>query len=696
MKKHILKLGLFFVIIVGAVFGQTTVSIPDTTVSKGELVLPVNSGPLEKVGSITLNISYDVDVLDFNPESGVANSPFVPIDNLLVNANNGVISIGWFSATPVDVTDKLLDLIFTYKGGNSNVAFTGTNEITNDLAQAFDITFVDGSVGTFPATLKLGEATGSKGDTVSIALDAKNLENLGSFTLFLSYDKDAATFLEKTNDILNTTIFDDGNGNITIGWFDTTPFSVADETIMNLSFVVVEGATDVSFGTNSEVTDIDGNAITVNYNDGKVSQHLASLTIPEVRGNAGEEVTIPINGLTLSEIGSYTLKINYSSDILSFVSAEDLTGGNLVADALNGVLTIGYFNATGFSENGGAIAYLKFNYSGGMSNLTFNTADAEVTEVDGDNITSLISFVNGKVTDNSAPVLADPEDATVAEKGTLEIVLSATDADGDAITYEVINNPEGSSLTDSVFTWVPDFGTEGEYNVTFVAKDELGGTDSSEVKITVTNTNQAPEFTAELNVTSFQLVRDHINTSEIFFEDKDGNSVSSYTFQYEASDADGEDLTFSLVSGPTGATVSETGLLTLLPSEGLAGTTVDVEVKVTDGIDEVTSKVSVSFLADIITDILDLGIPVKFTLDQNYPNPFNPATLIRYGLPKESDVVLKVYNILGEEVRTLVNTVQQAGWHEVNFEASQLTSGLYIYRIEATDFVEIKKMMLIK
>ncbi len=89
-------------------------------------------------------------------------------------------------------------------------------------------------------------------------------------------------------------------------------------------------------------------------------------------------------------------------------------------------------------------------------------------------------------------------------------------------------------------------------------------------------------------------------------------------------------------------------------------------------------------------------IPTEFALSQNYPNPFNPTTNIKFALPKESGVTLRIFNILGEEVATLVNKVMPAGFHTVNFDASRLSSGMYIYRIEAGSFVQVKKMLLMK
>jgi hypothetical protein len=90
------------------------------------------------------------------------------------------------------------------------------------------------------------------------------------------------------------------------------------------------------------------------------------------------------------------------------------------------------------------------------------------------------------------------------------------------------------------------------------------------------------------------------------------------------------------------------------------------------------------------------GIPNKFELKQNYPNPFNPTTKIKYALPKDEFVTLKVYNSLGQEVTTLVNQNVSAGYHTINFDASNLASGMYIYRIKAGNYVSIKKMMLLK
>ena len=103
--------------------------------------------------------------------------------------------------------------------------------------------------------------------------------------------------------------------------------------------------------------------------------------------------------------------------------------------------------------------------------------------------------------------------------------------------------------------------------------------------------------------------------------------------------------------------------------------------------------------APVVTSVEETGsveLPLGFTLQQNFPNPFNPTTQIRYGIPQASEVQLTVYNMLGQRVATLVDGKQSAGWHTASFDASGLSSGAYIYRIQAGEFTSTKKLTLIK
>jgi hypothetical protein len=104
-----------------------------------------------------------------------------------------------------------------------------------------------------------------------------------------------------------------------------------------------------------------------------------------------------------------------------------------------------------------------------------------------------------------------------------------------------------------------------------------------------------------------------------------------------------------------------------------------------DGSIEYSSVVDVNFI-----------FANDFSLSQNYPNPFNPSTTIEYQIPQSSFVTIKVYDALGKEVVTLINEEKPAGIHEVNFEPKDLTSGLYLYKIKASNFEQTRKMLFLK
>jgi len=93
---------------------------------------------------------------------------------------------------------------------------------------------------------------------------------------------------------------------------------------------------------------------------------------------------------------------------------------------------------------------------------------------------------------------------------------------------------------------------------------------------------------------------------------------------------------------------------------------------------------------------VEVNGPLTFALEQNYPNPFNPSTNIKYSVPENGFVKLSVYNLVGEEVAVLVNDVMDAGFYEVTFNAANLASGTYFYKLESNGHVELKKMILLK
>ncbi len=117
-----------------------------------------------------------------------------------------------------------------------------------------------------------------------------------------------------------------------------------------------------------------------------------------------------------------------------------------------------------------------------------------------------------------------------------------------------------------------------------------------------------------------------------------------------------------------------------------------------DTVSDYSSEKSVEVYTDIKSEE---ALPTEYTIKQNYPNPFNPSTTIKFGLPEQASVTISIFNLLGQEVMKLVDDNFSAGWHSINFDASELTSGIYLYAIQATGangkkFVETRKMVLLK
>lgn len=138
---------------------------------------------------------------------------------------------------------------------------------------------------------------------------------------------------------------------------------------------------------------------------------------------------------------------------------------------------------------------------------------------------------------------------------------------------------------------------------------------------------------------------------------------------------------------------------TFTTPEGTAFIQAVVIIHAADGAPEASygiDDVKLTLLEDVGVEQLTNNIPTKYELGQNYPNPFNPATTILYSLPREGNVTLKVYNIVGQEVVSLVDAYQTAGNYKVSFTGEHLSSGIYFYRIKSGSFSEVKKMLLIK
>ena len=188
------------------------------------------------------------------------------------------------------------------------------------------------------------------------------------------------------------------------------------------------------------------------------------------------------------------------------------------------------------------------------------------------------------------------------------------------------------------------------------------------------------------------------------------NAVAKiYIKDLEVNAVDGAIVTGSwsgLVSGTNSATADADGIVTVksekTKSNGEITFTVTDVAKAdwvydrrTNFADPASGSIS-SPLGKRIAENEESSIPDSYALFDNYPNPFNPTTKIKYSIPEEAYVILKVYDILGKEITSLVNQSQQPGYYEIDFNASNLSNNVYFYILQAGDFVETKKMLLLK
>jgi hypothetical protein len=261
------------------------------------------------------------------------------------------------------------------------------------------------------------------------------------------------------------------------------------------------------------------------------------------------------------------------------------------------------------------------------------------------------------------------------------------DPDGLSLEFEVVtgqNKPLVNASIDSAnvlnFTSIPDTNGIGQLVLKVTDQDGLSLNDTLDVVVVAVN--DAPVLSQIPDTLSFpagQLFEIYLD-SLVFDVDDDFSDL-----KIEASI---DTAVVFLSFDPSANKVS-----ILSPAyEGLA----HVDVRITDPDGEVL-EFTIVLAIGMVTSNEDLTEePKSFTLQQNYPNPFNPSTHIQYSLPEATQVRLEVFNNVGQKVATLVNARQSAGEYTVRFDASGVSSGIYLYKITTPAFSQTKKMLLIK
>lgn len=273
-----------------------------------------------------------------------------------------------------------------------------------------------------------------------------------------------------------------------------------------------------------------------------------------------------------------------------------------------------------------------------------------------------------------------------SSSGTYSVNAFSNDGfqNGDRVLFRVIHNAEPFIAR-----------TRGEEPI-FVGTELPNPPDSISLRDINLSNNHAPSAFNLLFPVDGAYILLEITNPPITFEwqnstDADSGDTLFYSFRLYGS---GVDTLVEMLDEPI---VAMEIMPQLLPSR-----TYWWSAAVSDGMAEVASLDTFTFTtSDSILPVKEetfpqSQIPNQVILSQNYPNPFNPSTVICFQLPVSSFVTLKVYNVLGEEVATLVNEMEGAGYRTVEFDASKLPTGVYLYRLVAGEFTETKRLMLMK
>jgi len=319
---------------------------------------------------------------------------------------------------------------------------------------------------------------------------------------------------------------------------------------------------------------------------------------------------------------------------------------------------------------------------------------------------------------NAAPAAA--EDVTVTDEDTAVFVLvlaNDTDSDGDALAVDSFTQGAHGQVTladDGSLIYTPEANYSGTDSFTYVVGDGSLTSASATVSVTITPVNDAPAFSSDTVIADDgqpvwvggAIGNDPASLGDLMTvsfwsgaEDIEGDPIVEYGWQLSTTESFEEVLLRSNAT-ETGTRVDWQLILDVMPDLELGmERSMFQRASATDahGAIGYSNPQPITFVRGLFTSNENEGeLPTDFVLGRNYPNPFNPRTTIRFGMPVASDVSLVVYDIMGRHVSTLVDGMKSAGWHEVSFEASDLPSGAYIYRLTSPTGTMTETMMLLK
>ena len=338
----------------------------------------------------------------------------------------------------------------------------------------------------------------------------------------------------------------------------------------------------------------------------------------------------------------------------------------------------------------------------GFEDIIFTIDDQDLRFTDSDTVRVSVLAVN------DAPVITALDSVTTVEDSSTVVNLSATNVDEDTLSFSasadtsaITTNVDGTNLT---LTSEADWN--GTSNITVIVTDENDLSDTTDFTLTVNPVNDSPEVFSVIYPTVSDTFSTHADNDTMiaykWYPSLDIDSNVEYTLIIELEffsnyyTEEYENITDTTFS------VSAHSLDPLLSALNLEETELHWFVESTDGEYTVSSDTGYFVLStEALNTIGDANIPEVFALHQNYPNPFNPVTTLRYDLPENGHVSITIYDMLGRQVKTIINQYQEAGyrsviWNATNNYGKPVSAGIYLYQIQAGEYMQTKKMVLLK
>lgn len=352
--------------------------------------------PNYNVGAINLNISYNDTKLQF-----------LGIDGLLgatANASNGVISIVWANATPVDLNTLNLKLRFNYLGGVSALNFTGTNSINSPLGIQIPTSFNNGAVNQPPtfANVDIGTTVGNPGGTTTVPVVFSAFPvSQGSATMNIAYNSSVLNFVGTSG--LSGLNANASNGIITLTWVNNAGSMISG---FDLLFNYLGGSGNIEFTGTNGITNTSGNTIPVTFTNGNVTQSITPInaTLGNTALTLGSSnVLLPLNFSGVSgNVYSTIMYVNFDNSKLTYMGVENATAGVIVNQDLSTQTIIITWSNTNASIANGKFLDLKFNNNGGAGNCdvpvyftSFNANMSSFSDALGNTV--IANLVNGNV-----------------------------------------------------------------------------------------------------------------------------------------------------------------------------------------------------------------------------------------------------------------------------------------------------------